>query len=392
MACKLQPDQSYDLLYVKKGNVYCGYRREYLAQNLSKMEEGFVACKKCSGIMREASLSNGKITCMVCSETPDKHNPTKDVQDSIELLGIKCPLLRDCDWKGELSEAETHLQACSFFLIQCKKCKQIFRRGDEEEHEKQSCPKRNIRCDYCDMSGKAEDKENHLQLCDKFPISCPNECGAEFPRIGLTEHRSKCELDVVTCPYKKYGCEAKSMLRRDLLAHKKENIVEHTDMSLVEIENLKDENVRLEKEHNEIKCNGMSMKQLDGVEWEIKSTDILKYDESIKGPTFYVNNYKLRIYCIFLGFWDYLYFYLKRIEGDSDTNLGLAYITHYRVIEVDEQDYSESHYKEGIINYQLKIGTKSEEMESYRVYRYFQKKLLRFYFDVDSKPFEKFRC
>ena len=65
MACKLKPDQSYDLLYVKKGNVYCGYRREYLAQNLSKMEEGFVACKKCSGIMREASLSNGKITCMV---------------------------------------------------------------------------------------------------------------------------------------------------------------------------------------------------------------------------------------------------------------------------------------------------------------------------------------
>ena len=68
MACILQPDELSDLLYVKKEDVYCGYRKEYMAQNLSMMEEGFVACNKCSGIMREASLSNGEITCLMCIE------------------------------------------------------------------------------------------------------------------------------------------------------------------------------------------------------------------------------------------------------------------------------------------------------------------------------------
>ena len=381
MACKLQLDQSNDLLYVKKENIYCGYRREYLSQNLTKMEEGFVVCKVCSGIMREASISNGKTSCLVCSATPEQPNPVKDVQESIEVLGIKCPLLRECDWKGELSLADTHLKDCSFFLIQCKKCEQIFSRREREEHQTNSCPKRNIRCDYCVVrGGKAEDKDKHLQVCDGYPISCPNECGAEFPREELSKHRYECELEVVTCPYKEYGCKAESMLRSDLLAHKKENIVEHTDMSLVEIKQLKGENARLKKEQNGMKRKGMSMKQLDGVEWEIKDLYTLKYREEIEGPAFYVNNYKLRIYCISSGLWNYFYFYLKRIVGEFDRNLRLAYITHYRVVQVNKQDYNESLYEQGIMNYQLKIGTKSEEIQS----SYFR--IQRFYFDVNSEP------
>ena len=394
MACKLEPDLTDDLLYVKKGNVYRGYRREYLAQNLSKMEEGFVACKKCSGIMREASFSKGETTCSVCSKTQKKTNPVKAVQDSIKILEIKCPLLRDCDWKGELSEAETHLKDCLFFLIQCEECQQIFPRGDEKGHDSNSCPKRTIDCDYCGKGGKVEDKNKHLQYCDGYPICCPNDCGAEFPRDELSQHRSECKLEVITCPYGGYGCETKSMLRRDLLAHKKENIVEHTDMSLVqmshfqtEIKQLKDENVRLKKEQNELKCKGISMKQLDGVEWEIKNIDKVKYGDEIEGPTFYVNNYKLRIYCVVSGISDIFWFSLKRIEGEFDRNLGLTYITHYSVINVNKRDYQENDYTEGIINYQLKIGTESEKIEWYS---YFQTQdqdlLLRFYFDVNTKP------
>ena len=170
MACKLQLEQSNDLLYVKKGNIYCGYRREYLAQNLTKVEERFVVCKICSGIMREASVSNGKTSCLVCSATPapKQPNPVKDVQRSIKVLEIKCPLLRECDWKGELSKAETHLKDCSFFFIQCMECGQIFCRREREEHETNSCARRNINCDYCYMNGRAEAKDKHLQFCSFF--------------------------------------------------------------------------------------------------------------------------------------------------------------------------------------------------------------------------------
>ena len=388
MASKLQRDQSNDLLYVKKGNVYCGYRREYLSQNLTKMEERYVSCKKCSGIMRKASLSNEETSCLVCSETPKQPNPVKDVQESIETLGIKCPLLEHCDWKGELSEAETHLKECLFFQIQCEECEQIFPRKNKEEHQKKFCPKRTINCDYCGKHGKAEDKDRHLQFCDEFPISCLNECGAEFPRKQLSQHRSECELEVVTCPYKEYGCRAESMLRRDLLAHKKEFYIEHQDMSLVEIKQLKTENARLE---NRLRLEGKTMKQLDGVEWEIKNIDSFIFDEEVEGSTFYVNNYKLRIYCCACDFIGdnvcALNFYLKRIEGKFDRNLGLAYITHYRVIQVNKRDYNKSEYEEGTMNHQLKTGTKSE-MFGNKYFITYQRLLLRFYFDVNSNPLE----
>ena len=199
---------------------------------------------------------------------------------------------------------------------------------------------------------------------------------------------------MVTCPNKEYGCKAESMLRRDLLAHKKENIVEHQDMSLVqmsrsqfEIQQLKEENVRMKIEQNEmniIKFKVMSMKQLDGVEWDIKNLEKLKADEEMEGPTFYVNNYKLGIYFISRGFWDYLNFYLRRIEGKFDRNLGLAYITYYRVVNANEKNLNESECKEGIMNYQLKLWTKSEVIKSYIIYKYPPSNSLRFYFDVNS--------
>ena len=381
MASNLQRDQSNDLLYVKKGNVYCGYRREYLSQNLTKMEERYVSCKKCSGIMRKASLSNEETSCLVCSETPKQPNPVKDVQESIETLGIKCPLLRNCDWKGEVSEAETHLEKCLFFQIQCKKCEQIFARIDREEHEDNSCPKRLSYCEYCGRHGEAEDRDKHLLFCDEYPIYCPNECGAEFSRQELSQHRSECELEVVTCPYKEYGCRTESMLRRDLLAHKKENIVEHTDMSLVEIKQLKTENF-------EMKWKIKSMKQLDGVEWEIKKIDGFKTYEETEGPTFYVNNYKLRIYRVYRYTGYKSSFYLKMIEGKVDRNSGFSCITHYRLIQVYTRDYNESVYKEGTMNYQLKIGTKSEEFGD--IYFITYPCLLKFYFDFNRNDLESY--
>ena len=103
----------------------------------------------------------------------------------------------------------------------------------KEKHESDSCPKRIINCEYCEMRGEAEYREEHLECCDEFPVSCPNECGAKLPRGKLSKHRSECELELIPCPYKEYGCRAESMLRRDLLAHKKEFYIEHQDMSLV---------------------------------------------------------------------------------------------------------------------------------------------------------------
>ena len=293
-----------------------------------------------------------------------------------------------------MSEAEEHLRNCDSVLIQCNLCKEVFSRSERELHGTEQCPLRIVKCQYCNQDTKAKILSQHFEDCPGYPISCPNGCGAEFIRRELSKHRSECELEVVTCPYKEYGCKAESMLRRDLLAHKKENIMEHADMSLVqisssqsEIRRLEDENSRLKKEQNEMKLKGMSIKQLDGVEWNIKNLNTLQEGEEREGPTLYVNRYKLRIYVyiILRGKVNKLCFYIKRIEGEFDRNLGLAHVTHYRVVNVNRRNYNESEYEEGIMNYQLEIGKESEEIELYQCVLYdFPNNSLGFYFDTNN--------
>ncbi|KAI6655562.1 hypothetical protein LOD99_2061 [Oopsacas minuta] len=87
-----------------------------------------------------------------------------------------------------------------------------------------------------------------------------------FSRMQLLKHRSECELEEISCPYTDYGCKAGTMLRRDLLAHKKEFYKEHQDMSLTklndEIEQLREENVPLKKKQTEMEWETKTMKKI----------------------------------------------------------------------------------------------------------------------------------
>ena len=325
---RILPNNTDELLYVKltKKDVtkYRGYRKDYLSQNLTEMEQELIVCKECTGIMREASLYNGNTTCLVCSEMPSRSNTVKMVQNCVAKLNIKCPLLRECSWNGDLSEADQHLNTCVHFLIECVKCQQILPRGETDTRNDNLCAMREIECDFCGKNGIARELDNHLTFCLEYLISCPNNCGERFPGKDSSKHESKCQLELIECPFAKYGCRAKSMIRRDLLAHKKDNFVEHTDLSLD----------RIDKLEWELKLT----KHLDGVEWEIKNLEQLEIGQIIEGPTFYVNNYKLKVYatihrqlCIRM-----LKFFLKRVEGEFDRNLTEASVTNYRIIIVDK--------------------------------------------------------
>ena len=367
MASKIvnEPDNEDDILYVKRQKyselVYGGYKREYLARNLSVMEKGFVICKVCIGITRNASLYKEETTCLVCSESPANLNHVKLVQTAVNQLEIKCPLLRKCDWSGKLYEAETHLETCQSFLIRCDGCGNVLSRRCLSDHLTNLCRLRDVVCVHCGKGGKAQLLEEHLKICDEFPIYCPNECSSQFPRKQLSQHRSECELEVVTCPYKEYGCRAESMLRRDLLAHKKENIVEHTDMSLVkmnsfqsEIKQLKDENACLE---NRLRLEGKTMKQLDGVELILRNIDTKIPGKEVDGPTFYINNYKLQVYLSFGR--TFVKLYLKRIEGKFDEILGSGFISQYTYILVNIHDNANSYSETKPMDHELKLGEPS---------------------------------
>ena len=383
-------DSVSDLLFVKtyvktlfrRETRYRGYRRDYLSRNLSEMEETFLICKVCSGIMREASLVRGETTCLLCSATPRKLNAVNVIQNSVAKLEIKCPVIRECEWKGNISEAEEHLKDCDNFLIKCTPCAQIFPRRGKGNHDNKLCPMRRIYCKYsCVKSGYARDLAKHERFCTKFPVLCQNGCGEEFERSFISKHRSVCELEEVTCPFAEYGCEARAMLRRDLLVHKRERYIEHSDMSLCRI--------------NFLERKIMTMKQMNGVEWKIHLKDIAE-DKLTESPAFYINNYKLRLYVISGIFFISLIcceleFSIERIEGEFGKQLGKACITHYRVITVNNQDITKPLYEEGTMNYQLNNGEKGEfyRMDNSVCEKYSagdNPLILQFYFDINAHP------
>ena len=388
------PDTMDDLLYVKRSvggkTKYCGYRREYLAQNLTEFEKEISICNVCEGIMRKASIVKGETTCQLCSETPNELNAVKLVENCVNKLEIKCPLLRDCKWKGKLSEAENHLKECKRFLVECIYCEQVLIRGDMEIHEQNVCPFREIGCEFCEKKGCAMYYTLHLKYCYNYPVTCSNGCGKEFPRRLLSDHNAECPLAEIECPYTKYGCKAKPM-RRDLLSHKKEFIIEHVDM--VETKNQELEVVisALKVEVQSLKSELNTVKRLDGVEWKLRDVNKLIDGKTLESVCFYVNKYKLKCISKFVcyGIGSRLDFSIQRVVGDFDAILGVAYITECRII-LQKSDGTQSCYNRDITNYQLKIATTSDVF--YSLYKWDYSSFLTpdnsltflLYFDVNS--------
>ena len=186
MASHTVPDSIDDLLYVTcfagYNTKYRGHKREYLARNLTEFEVEMLICKVCGGIIRRASLVKEETTCQMCSATPNQLNAVRLIENCVNKLGIKCPLLRDCEWGGKLSEAENHLKECQYFLVQCSDCNQAVTKNVLITHKQNTCPMRKVTCQYCSLVGKVKNLTEHLQYCSGYRINCPNGCQIKFPR------------------------------------------------------------------------------------------------------------------------------------------------------------------------------------------------------------------
>ena len=238
MAAKLakacNPDNSDTLLYVKTENngeiAYRGFNTVYLAQQLSTMENDFLTCGKCMGISRDTISSGGETLCELCKEENSVYNPAQKVRNSVSILSIKCPLLKDCNWKGKLLEAEEHLKECGSFLIACPlECGDVTKRCKMNNHLTNHCILREVKCEFCNITFISKILTNHLEICPAHPITC--KCKKVSRRDEVKAHVDKdCDLTEIECPYAKYSCKIGKILRKDLLAHKKDFYIEHQDM------------------------------------------------------------------------------------------------------------------------------------------------------------------
>ncbi|KAI6661704.1 TNF receptor-associated factor 6-like isoform X3 [Oopsacas minuta] len=179
----------------------------------------------------------------------------ENLSSKMELkLLISCPLKkRGCEWSDTVTTAIHHLEECEFFPVLCPLgcvCLEGERKGKVlklekrqiPEHQSDSCPLRELVCEFCVNNVKACEMNPHLEDCEHFPVPCPNECvreGEEVTRqlkrrdvpVHLTD---VCPLQKVECPYWLYGCR-EEMERRELDLHEREFMHIHYRLSMADM-------------------------------------------------------------------------------------------------------------------------------------------------------------
>ena len=110
-------------------------------------------------------------------------------------------------------------------------------------HVKDSCPLREIMCEFCEGKVKASEMNPHLEDCEEFPLRCPNGCLREG-EDGVREVKRKdipvhldnhCPLQKVQCPYWDHGCREETE-KRHLDTHEREFLHIHFKLSMTKME------------------------------------------------------------------------------------------------------------------------------------------------------------
>ena len=131
------------------------------------------------------------------------------------------------------------------------------------EHVRDCCPLRGVVCEFCAGEVKACEMNPHLELCEEFPLLCPNCCSREgedgvreVKRKDLPVHLDNhCPLQIVQCRYWDHGCR-EEMERRLTDVHEREFMHIHFKLSLTEMKQSQAEYIKiafLEKELSEVK-------------------------------------------------------------------------------------------------------------------------------------------
>jgi len=136
----------------------------------------------------------------------------KGLKQSLTQLHVYCTHHSDgCEWTGELGQLDKHLNenfapgseglGCPFVGIRCIHCNKQFQR---QSHRFESCPKRQVRCQYynqgCRWRGEIGELEQHV--------------------------KTKCTHVIVNCTFNYAGCEIQ-LPRKDMPSHMAENVGDH---------------------------------------------------------------------------------------------------------------------------------------------------------------------
>ena len=181
----------------------------------------------------------------------------KALKREIDDLEIRCTKQGlGCQWVGELSSLQTHLVSdtgCEYVEVQCSnKCGAKMKRKELKAHLERQCPLRKIQCQYCHYEDTYQTiTSKHYGECPHYPLPCPNKCGTTgIRRADMNNHRSRCELEPVECPFREAGCKV-SVVRKEFDSHMSGNQQNHLLVLLGAYRETKRELVESRRERDE---------------------------------------------------------------------------------------------------------------------------------------------
>ena len=232
------------------GNVYC----KSCLQQLKRKTFKCPTCRhdltnKCFPDRRaDLEIKSLQVYCTNNKQTYNfKHTGSSSREHFIFLL---TQVDNSCSWKGSLKNIDDHLQQCPYQILSCTNgCGKNIERKQLQHHLKNNCPKRLIKCQYCNKEDIYQViTGDHLKECPRYPIQCTNEgCGQEVLRFQVKPHKRSCPKEIISCEYSTIGC-VKRMKRDEQEKHNEQSMDEHLQMAVKEIVDLKNVKETSERE------------------------------------------------------------------------------------------------------------------------------------------------
>ncbi|XP_035691405.1 TNF receptor-associated factor 6-like [Branchiostoma floridae] len=189
----------------------------------------------CSQCVPELVRTSG--VCPIDNKTisRDQAYPNKSLQLEIAALAVRCSnAVRGCNWRGRYDEHQGHDESCEHATEPCPNgCGADIQKRFLQSHVTNDCPKRGSACDFCGQNVQQEDEIEHLKVCEKFPMSCPNGCDAkELPRQELVYHTAQeCPKAIIPCPFRGAGCAFEAE-RQHMVVHLEGSVAEHLEKTV----------------------------------------------------------------------------------------------------------------------------------------------------------------
>ena len=132
-------------------------------------------------------------------------------------LPVGCPKNCPNGSKVKRKDLSSHRLECPLESVDCPKCLENQLRQELQSHLRSVCPKRIVKCQYCQKEMTYDSTSVHELSCPEYLVACPRRCdlGSRLKRKDLEHHAEiECPLEPDRCK----GC-SRIIVRKDMDDH-----------------------------------------------------------------------------------------------------------------------------------------------------------------------------